>query len=207
MSDTDSMIEEQEMEEVIVLIEGELPNSESDTDMDTDYDTDENSVMDDPVSLHIQNQVEIIYSQECEFLESEKVNNQYYVGLYTGFGKYRLLLNIAIQPKTFLRFDIASLTHYLVEYSTFPVILYYLETEDVKIQIMKLNIEPTTKWHNVILKTYWIRIIQRTWKRVFRERQNALLKRRTCQNIRYFELHGKHLPEIRVLPGLYGMLQ
>jgi hypothetical protein len=72
---------------------------------------------------------------------------------------------------------------------------------------MVLDIEPRTCWQTVRLKTFWIRIVQRVWKRVFRERQEIMLKRRTLQNIRYFEQHGKHLPGIHVLPSLYGMLR
>jgi hypothetical protein len=42
-----------------------------------------------------------------------------------------------------------------------------------------------------ILKTFWIRIIQRTWKRVYKERQNIFLIRKSPLSLRYRERNGK----------------
>jgi hypothetical protein len=207
MSDNDSITEEQEMEEVIVLVEGSITESYGDDDY-TDTNSDFiDSINDDPILVNMRNQVENIYLQECEFLDIEKTNQKYYVGLCAILGKKRIILDIAIQPQTFLQFDSEIVLNYLSEYSVFPVQRQILDTRNIHIQIMKLNIEPRTKWYNVILKTFWIKIIQRTWKRVFRERQEALLKRRTLKNMRHFETRGRHLPGIHVLPGLYGMLR
>jgi hypothetical protein len=207
MSDNDSISEERELEEVIVLVEGSIADSYDDTATNTDDYDSIASINYDPILVNIRNQVENIYSQECEFLDTEKQTNKYYVGLCSMLGKKRIILDIAIQPHTFLQFDIEIVLNYLAEYSIFNIHRQLLDTHNIHVQIMKLDIEPRTRWYNVILKTFWIKIIQRTWKRVFRERQVALAKRRTLQNVRYFELNGKHLPEIRVLPGLYGMLQ
>jgi hypothetical protein len=118
----------------------------------------------------------------------------------------KLLLNIAIQPQTFLTFDIKSVLNYLVKYSIFTFNRTVLNVNNLKLDIMKLDIAPGAWWQTVVLKTFWIRIIQRTWKRKFRERQHALLKRRTLQNMRYFDLRGKHLMGIRSLPTIHGML-
>ena len=216
MSDTDtiqsdSVNEETEMEEEIIIIEGNVVNSDSDSDNDSDSDTSYNSHLtwryrNTPEQERIQENVDRIYDSEVEFLDSEKENHKYYLGLCKEPRGQRILLNIAIQPKTFLKFDIQSILNYLAEYSIFTIYRRLIDTSNIQLQIMYLNIEPITGVYTVILKTYWIRIIQRTWKRVFRERQEMLLKRRTPQNMRYFEIHGKHSPGIRVLPTMYGML-
>jgi hypothetical protein len=57
-----------------------------------------------------------------------------------------------------------------------------------------------------ILKTFWIRIIQRTWKRVFQTRREILRKRMLPQNLRERETHGKWPMTCRYYPGIRGML-
>ena len=57
-----------------------------------------------------------------------------------------------------------------------------------------------------ILKTVWLRIIQRTWKNVFKKRQ-YIIKHRSNPNALYWrEITGKWKPEINHIPGLKGML-
>ena len=57
-----------------------------------------------------------------------------------------------------------------------------------------------------ILKTFWIRIIQRTWKRVYKERQNIILIRRNPMSLKYRERNGRWANNCCNLPGLHGML-
>ena len=57
-----------------------------------------------------------------------------------------------------------------------------------------------------VLKTYWLRLIQRTWKRIYREKQAALEKRKQVSSLQYREIFGKWPPGLNVLPSLYGML-
>ena len=214
MSDIDTMLsdsdnEETELEEEIIAIEGDIIDSNSDSDSDgsdtifeDDYIFDSN-----PEHELIIHAVDRIYNMEYEFLDTKKENHKYYLGLSKIIvGNKRMLLNIAIQPQTFLKFDIHSVLIYLAEYSIFNIHRERFDTSNLHLEIMKLDITPNSQWQTVILKTFWIRIIQRTWKRKFRERQEVLLKRRTLQNLRNLELRGKHLPKNHVLPTLYGML-
>ena len=60
-----------------------------------------------------------------------------------------------------------------------------------------------------ILKTHWIRLIQRNWKRVFKERQNIQRLRAHPTQIRYREAHiswSKCCLNIPTLRGLLGGL-
>jgi len=43
----------------------------------------------------------------------------------------------------------------------------------------------------VILKTFWLKIIQRKWRKVFKLRCECLNRRKKINNIRYKEIHGK----------------
>ena len=58
-----------------------------------------------------------------------------------------------------------------------------------------------------ILKTFWIRLIQRTWKRIFVERKNVILKRKMLSSLNYRQLNGKWPSYCYNLPSLYGMLK
>jgi hypothetical protein len=57
-----------------------------------------------------------------------------------------------------------------------------------------------------ILKTVWLRIIQRKWKKVFAERQDIIKKRRLNASISSREIYGKWSQPCSNLPGLKGML-
>jgi hypothetical protein len=53
-----------------------------------------------------------------------------------------------------------------------------------------------------ILKTFWIRLIQRTWKKVYKERQNIINKKMQLSAIRNRELFIRHT----TFPSLKGMM-
>jgi hypothetical protein len=57
-----------------------------------------------------------------------------------------------------------------------------------------------------ILKTFWIKLIQRKWKKVFVERKRVFGERCGLKSIKYREIHGKWPPTCNYYPGLKGML-
>jgi len=57
-----------------------------------------------------------------------------------------------------------------------------------------------------ILKTFWIRIIQRAWKKVFLKRKNMLIKRMSYYSIVHREIHGNWPKNCQIMPGLKGLL-
>lgn len=57
-----------------------------------------------------------------------------------------------------------------------------------------------------ILKTFWIRIIQRAWKKVFLKRKNLWIKRMSYSSISYKELYGNWPKTCQIIPGLKGLL-
>lgn len=54
-----------------------------------------------------------------------------------------------------------------------------------------------------ILKTFWIRIIQRTWKKVFKQRQEMIQRWKHPDHLNYVRLHGRTQ---NYMPSLVGML-
>ena len=53
-----------------------------------------------------------------------------------------------------------------------------------------------------IIKTYWLRIIQRTWKRIYKERQLIIQKRKNPLCIFYFQQNGKWPKDCCIFPSL-----
>jgi hypothetical protein len=57
-----------------------------------------------------------------------------------------------------------------------------------------------------ILKTVWIRLIQRTWKNVVKDKKHIILLRRNIESIKYRELNGRWPETCNTMPRLQGML-
>jgi len=144
-----------------------------------------------------------IIEENEDFSQSDKISGNYYLGicaLKLHINK-RILMDTVILPKLFLKYKSEIISDYLTDYSQF-----FYNSVQKKIHIMQLFIEPTTNTHTVVIKTHWIRLVQRTWKRIFRERQQILLKRKSIQNLRFKEITGRHSPGLNLLPSLHGML-
>ena len=58
----------------------------------------------------------------------------------------------------------------------------------------------------VILKTVWIRLVQRTWKNIYARRKEILRKRCETQAIHERERSGKWPSDCQEMPGIRGML-
>jgi len=58
-----------------------------------------------------------------------------------------------------------------------------------------------------ILKTFWLRIIQRTWKKIFNKIQQVRNNRTQISSLLFRELHGKWPQNCCYLPTLRGMLK
>jgi hypothetical protein len=57
-----------------------------------------------------------------------------------------------------------------------------------------------------ILKTFWLRIIQKKWKKVFQQRKNVIKQRCNLLNLSTRELNTNIINLYTNLPGLKGML-
>jgi hypothetical protein len=57
-----------------------------------------------------------------------------------------------------------------------------------------------------IIKTFWIKIIQRTWRNVMKKREDSLKHRQTLSAIKHRELTGKWSKKCYSYGGLQGLL-
>jgi hypothetical protein len=178
----------------------------SDDDTNSDTDSENNSVS----SYYFLN--EDLYDEMFDnitidndnFLDSDKEDKKYYLGICSYY-KERILMDSVILSKNFLKYDIKFIEYYLRINRSLPHSIF--TSNNKYINIMKLDIDEENGYYNIIIKTYWIRIIQRTWKNVFKKRQEILMKRKNINNLKYRETRGKHSDGLNILPSLYGMLK
>ena len=143
--------------------------------------------------------IDNVYLDERDFLDTDKQNGAHYIGLCSYLPDRRLTLYAnAIRPQTLFKYSHAYSLSYLQLYSIIKI-------RNPSIDIMQLAILADNTY-TVIVKTHWLRIIQRTWKKVFQLRKTVLNKRMQLGSIRLFELSGKYPPDATYMPTLSGML-
>ena len=182
----------------------EMMMEEHDSDEDTviynsddEYESNTDSELSNDFELDIV--VENIFDREERFLDEDKLDGHYYIGLpCLMLSRREWILQIAIQPKTMLSNKMNDVMRYLIDYSVTRI-------RGPKLHIMKLDISNTGAY-NVVLKTYWLRLVQRTWKRVFKERIQFVNNCKTPGSILYRQTHGQW-ENNRNFPGLKGMLR
>jgi hypothetical protein len=193
----------------------ETNEPDSDTDTDTTGDSysyssdDESSVIIDStndnennysyIDDEIEYRLERIFREESDYIDTDKEDGKYYIGIYK-YNYYRKILILAnsVSAKSFLKFSYMDILRYLYFYSI-------VRPPVPKISIYSLSVLPDGSY-SVILKTHWLRIIQRNWKRVFKERAQILLKRRSIQALYNLQISGRYPDGLNLMPSIHGML-
>jgi hypothetical protein len=139
-----------------------------------------------------------IYDEDGEFMDAEKTNGSYYIGL-PGYIKSQgsMILLSSVRPGVFFQYGATDVLDYLVEYGVSRI-------SKPEIHIMKLDIDER-QTYNVSIKTHWLRLIQRNWKRVFQERKNIVRVRSQPHVLFHRQLTGEWI-EGKKMPGIKGML-
>jgi len=193
----------------------ETNEPDSDTDIDTAGDSysyssdDDSSVIIDSINDNenhysyiddeIEYRLERIFREESDYIDTDKENGKYYIGIYK-YNYYRkiLILTNSVSAKSFLKFPYMDILRYLYFYSI-------VRPPVPKVSIYSLSVLPDGSY-SVILKTHWLRIIQRNWKRVFKERSQILLKRRSVQSLYNLQITGRYPLGLNAMPSIHGML-
>ena len=166
--------------------EYESDDSEDDTEFPEWNDYDENS------------QVEAIYQDDKEHLDSDKTHGEYYIGIYkhiTSSGNFMYVNSVS--GNTFVNYSLENIRDYLHYYSI-------MLRRCSEIEIMQLYIRKEVYY--VVVKTFWLRIIQRTWKKKYQKYRDNQHKKMLPKNMHYREIHGKYPKELEYLPRIRGML-
>jgi len=116
-----------------------------------------------------------ILDSEYDYEYEPCQHGKYYLGSYKYFPEFNeILLMNQISLRVFYASHYNSLCKFIYWYSGTSI-------PDTRAQIMQVFVKDNII--NAVLKTHWIRIIQRTWKRIFRERRKYIRKRRDLSAI------------------------
>ncbi len=80
----------------------------------------------------------------------------------------------------------------------------YIKPEIVK--ILKLKDCDGNDYSIAIIKTFWLKIVQRTWKNIIKKRKEIILKRKHLVSLFWREINGKWPNNCLQYPSLKGML-
>ena len=195
MSDSDTDPSLQSIIDVSESSSSEYPLSD---DSEEDAESIESMESDTEYDSETEEMIDRIYFHEEDFLDSEKEDKHYYIGnSRVSQDKLYILYANAVTPTTFFRFDINHVKSYLHDYSIFAT--------NSNIDIMKLFILDDHTY-TVVIKTYWLKIIQRHWKKIYSQRKYCISRRKQIKTMMYVERNGMYPYDCYSMPGLQGML-
>lgn len=141
----------------------------------------------------------LIYNMEQEFIDSEKKNGQYIIGLSApGYNSNGSIFASGVTASTFFAFPYKHILKYLFYYSIITV-------QKPIVDIIKIHMDEDECLIS-IRKTFWLCLIQRHWKKLFAEKKGIIHGRMTIRSILYFQINGKYPKELRELPHIHGLL-
>jgi len=182
---SDSSLEEDE-ELLYDINETESESSDNEdpmTDEESDYDSDI---------------YETIYGMDHTFIENDKITDKYYISSYYLYEGVHLM-SMPISVGIFFKFHFKHVLKYLYVYSGL------LGIAKRNIEIIKLDILPNGM-HQCILKTHWLRLFQKHWRKVYKERERIFALRMQLNNRQHSILTGRYPAGLHNMPQYRGML-
>ena len=161
--------------------------------------------------------VDEMYEEDSEFVESEKHPNQLLLGtvVFLPTDPYIQQLGMSISPDMFLTYPYQQVKKYISVYSAqyrmyTKAVLSFISNKEVRnkmsvtrqptyeqVEILSIVNEPngamvtdTVPMQIVVMKTFWLRILQRTWKRRYKALLERVGKMKDPSNLRDRELIG-----------------
>jgi hypothetical protein len=144
-------------------------------------------------------------------------SGRYHIGLvievYDIYAENVFSSDILVPVSVFYRFPIESAKQYLLDLvdssEEFPGIVLAAEIgHNIRVDGLRdLSFSDDSAWSGgFVIKTYWIRIIQRRWKRVYSEKMRLIRLRGGLRAQRNFEISGKYGIDVGTGLGLRGLL-
>lgn len=117
-----------------------------------------------------------IFDKDQEFLYEDRVHGAYYIGVQRYMTRHLILLVNTVSPHVYFQYKHEDIVGYLKDYSMSPLL------HEPRINIIQLHILPDLSY-SAILKTYWIRLVQRHWRSALQKmwrvwKSTAFLKER-----------------------------
>jgi hypothetical protein len=148
--------------------------------------------------------IDSIYREDVEHAECTRTQHTYYIGICKLINRdYYLMVN-SISNSFFFKYSYELCLQYLKTYSIVHV-------PNSTIEIMKLEIKNdcynVDDVYTIVKKTHWIRLIQRHWKKVMKQRKAMYLRRGSIASLKHFETCGRYPANLNSIPRLAGMLR
>lgn len=173
---------------VIVDSDNTVLTSLSDTDFINEYDSD----------IESNNIYDEINQYDYQHFYSDKEDNKYYLGnIYYNRAENLLLLSASISNNSYFKYSHRDCVRYLYYYGINPFVRPTIDILQVKI---------IDDCFTVIKKTFWLKIIQRKWKKIYKIRKQILEKRLLPGALLHREIIGKWQNDIAYCPGVHGLL-
>lgn len=177
--------------------------SDGDSTSDNDNDSDNESIViidEFDIDDMDEDNLEQIERQEADHLYNEKEHGHYYIGLYKYMRNPKIFLMAnTVSTRIFFKFEFQRIFRYLNCYSSIRI-------QDPKVEIMQLDIlEDQT--YSVVLKTHWIRLIQRHWKKAFHKRCEIIKAIKSPRALMHRELHGRFPYGLNRIPSIWGLMR
>jgi len=171
------------IDEVVIL------GSSDEYDSDSDYDSDLDSV-------NIYDEINI---DDYQHFYSEKEDGKYYIGMaHSDHNKESLLFSTTISSRAYFKYSYRECSRYLYYYGM-------CKQAHPSIDIMQLHIDNNGTF-NVVIKTFWLKLVQRKWKKIYKLRQQIIRKRSSPSALQYREINGSWKYDIAHLPSIRGLL-
>lgn len=131
-----------------------------------------------------------IYEDEHFFIDEYKNNNKYYIGTYFIDTYNNILLSSTVSCLSFYKYNINIVKKYLYNMS--------LIKNNNNIHILKIDINENM--YNVFIKTYWLRLIQKHFKKAY-----SLMKKNIIKNLYMYQINKYKIKKINCIKGLLSM--
>jgi hypothetical protein len=144
--------------------------------------------------------VDEIEEFEDRFEHPDCISGKYYIGSYQYIKTENIILFATrVNIRTFYEFTHAELSAHAYYMS------YIFAERKPNIHIMQLIIEPDDTF-TAVIKTFWIKIIQRTWKKTYQKRKLFIerFKSTISDNINRMQIN-RNINHLQY-PGLRGLL-
>jgi hypothetical protein len=131
----------------------------------------------------------------------ENFHQKYFIGIHKYIPDENILLLInRVLPTTFFKYPIDVIYKYFFWYSG---IYINMNPRPPPIEIIQVYVLADDTY-TCVLKTYYIKIIQRRWKKIYRERKQYILERSSLKNLWNYSI-GKRTCK-NSFSGIKGLL-
>lgn len=176
-------------DEIVIVDSSDDNDSQLSAVSESDYDSD----------LDSENVYDEINQLDYQHFYAEKEDGNYYIGM-ADYDKPNgsLLFSTTISPTAYFQYSYRDCSRYLY---------YYGISQQARpsIDIMQLHIDSTGTF-NVVIKTFWLKLVQRKWKKIYKQRQQIIQKRSCPGALLHREIIGNWQHDIAHLPSILGLL-